>query len=164
MSTDDLTVLVEQYSSDLDRYADLRDDGRDIQGVTEFAPPARARVRIAEYLWKPHLERRLRTTLAHELGHVVLHGIVAAAWAGVTLRCERELQVDAAKSDWLEWQAGWCCTALLAPRSSLEDVVATVGQADADTLVGAVSEAFLISKQAAEVRLRKTGHLTATDG
>lgn len=162
ISTDDLTVLVERHASDLDRFADLRHEGNDVQGVTDFAPPAKPRVRIAGYLWKPALERRLRTTLAHELGHVILHGVVAATRADLSLRCEREVQVDAPRVDWLEWQAGWCCTALLAPRSSLDHVVDVVGRADADALVTAVSAEFLISRHAALVRLQKTRHLPTT--
>ena len=36
ISTDDLTVLIEQDASDLDIYADLSSDGENIEGATNF--------------------------------------------------------------------------------------------------------------------------------
>lgn len=79
LSTDDLTVLLEQLTSDLDLYADLRAEGPSIEGVTEFLAKGAPRVRIARELSEaPERAHRLRSTLAHELGHVHLH---ACLWA-----------------------------------------------------------------------------------
>jgi hypothetical protein len=36
LSTDDLTVLIEQHADSLDMYADLSHYGEDVEGVTEF--------------------------------------------------------------------------------------------------------------------------------
>ena len=77
LSTDDLTVLVERDVSELDLYANLSGEGRDVEGVTEFHPKRRPAVRIAKYLSEqPSRENRLRSTLAHEYGHMVFHNFL----------------------------------------------------------------------------------------
>jgi hypothetical protein len=77
LSTDDLTVMIERDTSDLDLYADLSGEGEDIEGLTDFFPHKRPAVRIAREL---SLEsagyHRLRTTLAHEYGHVKFHNFL----------------------------------------------------------------------------------------
>src|SRR5688500_458230 len=71
LTTDDLTVLLESHTSDLGLFADLSADGPGVEGVTEFAKAGRPRVRISAMLSdSPARAHRLRTTLAHELGHV----------------------------------------------------------------------------------------------
>jgi hypothetical protein len=65
--TDALDVLIEQDAQDLDRYADLSAEGDDVEGVTEFIPGQKPRVKISARLSEnPKLENRLRTTLTHE--------------------------------------------------------------------------------------------------
>ncbi|MBI3973614.1 MAG: hypothetical protein HY332_20255 [Chloroflexi bacterium] len=77
LSTNDLTILLEQRTSDLDLYAELDDEGDDAEGVTEFVPGQKPRVRIARRLSETSARgHRLRTTLAHELGHVLFHGFL----------------------------------------------------------------------------------------
>ena len=95
LSTDDLTVLLEQVTDDLDLYADLSAEGQDTEGVTDFFPGQRPRVRIAVRLSESRRrEHRLRTTLAHELGHVRLHDCLwtldPRAPAPLNPRCRRE--------------------------------------------------------------------------
>ncbi len=149
LSTDDLAVLLEQLTSDLDLYADLQAEGPHVEGVTEFLAEDAPRVRIARELSEgPERAHRLRSTLAHELGHVRLHaclwplatkdeGPMAAAPArreGAAgkgfaplpssfftpgLRCRRETIVRARRADWLEWQAGYFSGALLMPATTL---------------------------------------------
>jgi hypothetical protein len=75
VSTADLTVLIEQHVDDLDSYGDLEDD---IDGLTHFFPKKKPKVKIAARLQEPYLENRLRTTLTHEHGHVILHGFLFA--------------------------------------------------------------------------------------
>lgn len=74
ISTDDLSVMVERDTSDLDLYADLSEEGEDIEGTTDFYKDKKPAVRISRDLsqdtGKVH---RLRTTLAHEYGHVKFH-------------------------------------------------------------------------------------------
>ena len=77
LSTDDLSVLVERDTSDLDMFADLSRDGEDVEGTTDFFPHKKPAVKIEREL---SLERvrhqRLRTTLAHEYGHVKFHNFL----------------------------------------------------------------------------------------
>src|SRR6266571_2484718 len=72
--TDDLTVMIERSGADLDQYADLSNEGSNVEGVTEFTPGMKPRVRISHLLTDDaRLENRLRTTLTHECGHVRHH-------------------------------------------------------------------------------------------
>ena len=74
ISTDDLTVMVEQDTSDLDLYADLSREGEDVEGLTDFFARKKPAVRISQQLaTDPARSQRLRTTLAHEYGHVRFH-------------------------------------------------------------------------------------------
>src|SRR2546426_3507414 len=45
--TDVLTKLIERDAEDLDLYADLSTEGAEVQGVTDFIPGHKPRVRIA---------------------------------------------------------------------------------------------------------------------
>lgn len=71
ISTDDLTVLIESMVDDLDLYADLSQEEGEVEGVTDFFPGNRPKVRIAKRLSSDQrMINRFRTTLTHELGHV----------------------------------------------------------------------------------------------
>ena len=173
ISTDDLTVLLEQEASDLDLYADLSAD--QAEGMTEFLPGDRPRVRISRDLSDdPAREHRLRTTLAHELGHVWLHSFLwsrpgARSAQLAPPRCLRSTIVGASAGDWLEWQAGCACGAVLMPADHLRAMVQQEHAAHAfavtlDTAAGAVlltriERTFGVSRQAARVRLSQCGLL-----
>ncbi len=74
LSTDDLTVMIEQDTSELDLYADISGEGEDIEGLTDFFPHKKPVVKISKELSFPDEKcHRLRTTLAHEYGHVKFH-------------------------------------------------------------------------------------------
>jgi hypothetical protein len=89
LSTDDLAVLVEQSVSDLDLYADLTVEGEDVEGATDFFPDRKPAVRIARELSLDVARHtRLRTTLAHEFGHVRFHGFL---WDGAPKRPSDDL-------------------------------------------------------------------------
>lgn len=78
IATDDLTVLIEGAVDDFDLYADLSQENGDIEGVTDFFPGKRPKVRISRRLSEaPNLENRLRTTLTHEYAHVRFHGFMS---------------------------------------------------------------------------------------
>jgi len=78
-TTEDLTVLIEQETADLDPYADLSGYGAGVEGVTEFWPGRKPSVKIAKELAESdRRENRYRTTLSHEYGHVRLHGYLLA--------------------------------------------------------------------------------------
>lgn len=176
VSTDDLTRLIEQEASDLDLYADLSglDVGRHIEGVTTFYSNRRPTVRIAHTLsLDPHREPRLRTTLAHELGHVLLHDFAHQdACGGVSPMDEWDDEWPAIgsrpiiapdKVDWMEWQAGYASGALLMPRRALRALVEDEPGEGRIPLIDRVMGHFLVSKAAAQVRLRQLGDLAAGD-
>ena len=74
VSTDDLTVMIEQDTSELDLYADISGEGEDIEGLTDFFPHKKPVVKISKELsLEDGKYHRLRTTLAHEYGHVKFH-------------------------------------------------------------------------------------------
>jgi hypothetical protein len=77
ISTDDLAVMLESDTSDLDLYADLTGVGEDVEGETLFFPNQKPAVRIARELSQDESKyHRLRTTLAHEYGHVRFHNFL----------------------------------------------------------------------------------------
>jgi len=77
LSTDDLSVLVERDTSDLDLFADLSRDGEDVEGTTDFFLDKKPAVRTARALSLDSSKQpRLRTTLAHEYGHVRFHNFL----------------------------------------------------------------------------------------
>lgn len=151
LQTDDLTCLVEREVGDLDLYADLSDEGGDVEGVTEFIPGEKPRVRISALLASSDRRaHRLRTTLTHELGHVRLHGFLfelrathldlfdhdeagahdntAAPPAARNQKCRRGGIMNAAEVDWMEWQAGYACGAFLMPALALRSLVREFGR------------------------------------
>jgi hypothetical protein len=72
--TDELTRLIERDVSDFDPGADLSEYAADVEGVTEFSPRRKPRVRTAlELAYDERRENRYRTTLTHEYGHVHFH-------------------------------------------------------------------------------------------
>lgn len=187
IKTDDLTVLIEQ-KADLDSYADLSGEEGDVQGVTEFRPGRRPLVRIAESLQAQYLENRLRTTLTHEWGHVHFHqfmfevetrsgSLFGDDQQSVTNKCKRDNIVSASESDWMEWQAGYVCGAVLMPAGPLIDAVQafraqnalpltnfTLNSDAGQRLIEAIAAAFQTSKDAARVRLLQKRILNDTGG
>ena len=79
--------------------------------------------------------------------------------------CKRETIVSASKTDWLEWQASYAASALLAPASFVRSVIGpiqerfgifgpvTIDGEHGQAMIAAVSGAFAISRDAARVRL-----------
>ncbi len=175
VKTEDLTVLIEQNTDDLDSSCDLGDG---IEGLTDFFPKKRPKVKIASCLQEPRYENRLRTTLSHEFGHVRLHGFLFqldddlnrlfdGAPCNHTNRCHRDT-VERGSKDWMEWQARFASGALLMPAAELTRVVrafreandfpfAEIGtETDAGrALITAVIENFQVSADAARVRLEQ---------
>ncbi|ANL43364.1 MULTISPECIES: ImmA/IrrE family metallo-endopeptidase [Rhizobium] len=185
ISTDDLTVLIERDAESLDQYADLSGYGPDVEGATLFQPGRKPKVLISEILSATdNRQNRLRMTLAHEYGHVKFH---AYLWdveppspdllkinprANIQV-CFRDKILDAAQTDWMEWQAGYAGGALLMPISRVRALVTAycesrnlfgiIGQSDSHgrALIEAVRVAFDVSANAARIRLTKLGILGA---
>jgi hypothetical protein len=179
--TDDLTKLIERDAQELDLYADLSAYGPEVEGVTEFVRGAKPKVAISAKLYEnSRQENRLRTTLTHEFGHVRFH---ACLWEieppsrdllksnpnSAKIICKRDTILDTAQSDWMEWQAGYVCGAILMPKSVLvsrcrefveaKGIFGALAQ-DSDPgreFVAKVMTDFQVSEHAARVRLLKLG-------
>jgi hypothetical protein len=181
--TDDLTIFIEEQA-DLDSYADLSGEGDGVEGMTEFQSGKRPIVKIADALNAPHLENRLRTTLTHEYGHVHFHRFMFEDGAGMSdslfgaqqaaqgNKCHRDTIVGASERDWMEWQAGYVCGAILMPVEALMQAVQCFRQENhlpysnlslnsepGQKLITTVAEGFQTSRDAARVRLLKKGIL-----
>lgn len=188
VATDDLTVLIETLVDDLDLYADLSGEAGEVEGVTNFFPGRRPKVRVSKNLSNdPRMTNRLRTTLTHELGHVKFHTFMfdsptsgflfQAGSSPVSNKCKRDSMLEARQSDWMEWQAGFACGALLMPATALREVVRsfnrglaipqgrlTVNSVDGQYLLTAITERFSVSRDAARVRLLQKGVLVESAG
>lgn len=183
--TDVLTKLIEHDAADLDLYADLSAEGPEVEGLTAFYVGQRPRVRIAsrlsEHKWHEH---RLRTTLSHEYGHVKFHdcfwqleaqapSLFSQPQLPSVQKCRRTTILDAPKADWMEWQAGYICGALLMPRTVVLELVYGYSQRNgldgsietavvhALELQKTIAVAFDVSEEAAGVRLTKLELLSA---
>lgn len=187
ISTDALMNLVERDALDLDCYADLTTAGPGVDGLTRFFPGSKPNVRIARELSEPGKnEHRLRTTLSHEYAHVMLHSPLWETYVSspqmeeqareTSPVCKRENMIEGPKRDWMEWQAGYCCGAILMPITHLTKVVAqhferhdiyggsvNKNSPRAGELIYMVSNAFFVSRDAARVRLGKLGYLAEYD-
>lgn len=181
--TEDLTVLIERDAEDLDLYADLSGEEGGAQGVTDFFPGRKPRVRIAKELSEQeHKENRLRTTLTHEYGHVKCHAPLYDAEASPSLfpdlhekkpvpKCHRATTHGTNTTDWMEWQAGYMSGALLMPITQSGRIVCDAQikfriygacrtqSAQGRALIGLVSRSFAVSRDAAKVRLEQLGYL-----
>lgn len=179
VSTDDLTKLVERDTDDLDLYSDLSAYGLMVEGLTEFRLSLKPRVKISGALADDSKrENRLRTTLTHEWGHVHFHSylweleppghdLLSRNPNAIRQICKRDTILDARQADWMEWQAGYVCGAILMPVSRVRGLAGEYfeaegifGGAPADSLhahhlIAAVAHAFGVSEAAARIRLLK---------
>jgi Zn-dependent peptidase ImmA (M78 family) len=186
LPTDALTKLIERDAEDLDLFADLTEEGHDVEGVTDFQPKRKPKVRISQTLSNRSNEHRLRTTLAHEYGHVKFHDFLWQLEASdqklhpqfarqTSPKCNRQRILDAPRTDWMEWQAGYVCGALLMPVTHIRTATAqflethklfapvAASSQHAGLLINMVHKDFGVSLDAARVRLMKLNLLTATD-
>jgi len=190
VSTDDLTKLIERHVDDFDSYADLTAKyGEGVEGVTEFRPGKKPIVRIHEILASDDSrENRLRTTLTHELGHVLFHTWLFDRRSAPSLLppkpraddvqvCKRDNLINAPQLDWMEWQAGHACGALLMPvsrvRKVAQEVVARVPPPALESilpnseygraLILTLCERFQVSRDAAQVRAHRLNLISQID-
>lgn len=183
IATEDLLRLIEQEISEFDGYADLSHYGEDVEGVTEFLPGRKPVVRIAAALADDsRRENRYRTTLAHEWGHARLHAYLfelERPRRDLDRRnssdriqiCKRDTIVDASQADWMEWQAGYVCGAVLMPASQVKALVgayqhdhglfgpAAPSGTHGRALIEMAISKFQVSADAARVRLLRLGFL-----
>ena len=187
ITTDELSILIEQADASLDSSVDLSMYGEDVEGMTVFYPDQGPEVSISDRLANDsRRENRLRTTLAHEYGHVHFHRYL---WDEKFMTgrlfdrqstenkaiCKRDTILDARNYDWMEWQAGYVSGAILMPVSSIRRLVSdfcaehglhaavAVTSEQGQQIVSAVMEAFQVSEDAARVRLFKLSLLASSD-
>lgn len=185
ISTDDLTVLIERDTESLDLYADLSKYGPEVEGLTHFQPRRKPRVLISKRLAEDeHRQNRLRTTLAHEYGHIRFHAylweieppqpdLLRSKPTAAMQICYRDKMLDASQTDWMEWQAGYMCGAFLMPASRVKSAagrylesnglygVVGVNDRHGRALIEIVKAGFEVSEDAARIRLIKLGLLGA---
>jgi hypothetical protein len=184
--TEALTKLIEKDAEDLDLFSDLSGEGSDVEGVTDFVAKCKPRVRISSTLSNQRGENRLRTTLAHEYGHVKFHDFLwqvevtnqrlhAHFAPEASPKCHRGRILNAPYSDWMEWQAGYISGSLLMPVTSVRGMAASFMETyklfapvpstanEAGMLVDLIHTAFAVSIEAARVRLLKLSLLSSVD-
>ena len=184
ISTEDLTVMVESDTSDVDHYADLtseEEEGEEVQGMTLFYPDRKPVVKVSQQLAASgHRWQRLRTTLTHEFGHVKLHGklwpfnqarLFPEEIESAGPKCKRGTILGGSRTDWMEWQAGYVSGAILMPATRLTALVRTAfadwrvfgtvptSSVRAGELIARVTSRFDVSNDAARVRLLQLGYL-----
>ncbi len=179
VSTNDLTILIEQDADDLDLYADLSIFDGAIDGLTLFYAGARPRVRISAALsLDPGQELRLRAVLAHQLGHVLLHGDAGMA-AITSTGCPANASEpsigpavpSATGTDSMEWQAHLASGAPLMPATAVDETVRQIwpegalhrpvssASPSATHLIDEVQRRFHVSQAAARDRLMQRLYL-----
>ncbi len=188
ISTDDLQVLIEEEGADLDSSVDLSKYGEDVEGVAIFYPDRGPEVKISDRLANdPRRENRLRTTLAHEFGHVRFHrhlwadklatgNLFAKRETDNTAICKRDHILNARQSDWMEWQAGYISGAILMPASAIRALVkeycepqrlfgaVDMGSEHARILIQSVKLEYQVSEEAARIRLQALNILSPGGG
>ena len=174
--TEALTMLIERDAADLDLAMNLSDDATRSLDTRSLSVVKKPLVTIARELWEQqHRNNRLRTTLTHEYGHVLLHTWLYDKYGAASgpHRCYwQSMLPTSAVVDWFEWQAGYASGALLMPESFARRTVEAYfqnryehppvakGSPDAPGLSDRISLAFDVSVDAATVRLSQLGYLT----
>lgn len=97
--------------------------------------------------------RRNRFTIAHELGHLLLHyPMVTKANPEATMKATRWVNEADAVQQRAEWEANWFAAGFLMPAATFRARHAALrGQVDA------LADAFDVSKKAAELRIKTLG-------
>lgn len=199
-SQDDLTVDVERLVErhlrlEFDQHAELEEG---VLGVTRFAPDKTPKIEINRDLTgtalddedaTPGMVGRWRATVAHEVGHVLLHRILYEVddmqrglfpgWgrgkggSPSLMRClKRDVAYRGGGSDWREVQANKAIGALLMPKGVVVKAVAAEmdhlgiggqavepGSPQLEKLVWEVARRFTVSKQAARIRIEGLGRV-----
>jgi Zn-dependent peptidase ImmA (M78 family) len=151
ISDDDLEFIAD-LSASFDRGRDLSELGLEVDAVAVFSPVRQPRIILSERLNNANMRLRRRMTIAHELGHVILH-------QPLYQRNERQLDL---LHEFREWQANYFGGVLLAPKAELlrirnaalgDGAIVKDGTLPATRLITQVANSLDISHDAARVRL-----------
>jgi hypothetical protein len=136
-----------------------------VQGATDFSPDGTVRMRISAPLAEraasgdPGAEHLMRTTLAHEAAHVLLHRVLflqqsEALFGGQLSRQELCRDIRPVRGgytgEWWEWQANRGMGALLLPRSEVIGIAGpwTAAALRDGKLVQIIARRYQVSTQA----------------
>lgn len=177
ISDQNLDLIVDSLTSHYDPHADLQSRlGEDVEGVTLFRPGEKAKVKISARLMTESYRRRRRMTIAHEIGHVLLHcdlytedrtlDLFSDSAERGRVYCKHSSMLPGV--DWLEWQATFAGGCILMPSLAVREALIAFRGAEIDAplypddedtnkVIGYVSECFDVSCDAARVRLMQTG-------
>ena len=136
----DLRAAVEQLGGSVS-YLDWQDWFDHAHDTIQVDGPQNFRIRLLSV----DGPLRHRFTIAHELGHYVLHSRLGKI----------RLEAGRKGSNRTEWEANWFAAALLMPEAEFRDAVEKFR--DRDSLALALSGHFMVSLEAAEVRLKTLG-------
>ncbi|WP_340693306.1 ImmA/IrrE family metallo-endopeptidase [Hyphomonas sp.] len=135
----DLHPLIEELGGDV-HLKDFWSEGSRESGSLEV----RARNDFSIFVPVDTSELRDRFTIAHELGHYVLHYL----WQ-IQVKKKPEFRLRASRygSDRAEWEANWFASAFLMPSSEFKTLAAKHS-------TGHISRHFKVSRQAVEIRAK----------
>jgi hypothetical protein len=162
----DIDAFVERHLGIVPEFVPLEDR---VQGATDFFPDGKVRMKISaslseEAAARSGAEHLLRTTIAHEAAHVLLHRPLflqqsEAMFGGHTSRqelCRDVRDVGHYSGEWWEWQANRGMGALVLPKAAFVTAVRRdraagdpVGQA------GRLAAMFNVSTQAVRYRMEQ---------
>ncbi|NCB49442.1 MAG: ImmA/IrrE family metallo-endopeptidase [Alphaproteobacteria bacterium] len=173
ISTDDLCSLIEEYVDDLDLYASLDNN---IEGTNVISNCGKnVKIKINKYLQQDYFKNRLRTTLAHELGHTILHAPLFdrkyTQQSLFEIKKDQEItcNIDDINSsntfNWAEYQANVFAVSILTPKTFLLKYINEFcakkntysfqeDSENAKELIRLTSDKFQVSKEAIKYRLK----------
>ena len=178
VTTSELKALADLSTDEANFFAKL-DAGLD--GYTTFTREGDAKMFINEDLNEKTMVRRQRFTIAHELGHVILHKSLFTAESKharysfestTAVNCQRS-RIDRPSVDWIEWQAYYFASCLLMPTRQVQSLVDRLKPTaypairkntnEATVLISDMAAHFCVSTQAAEVRAKQLGAVSDAD-
>lgn len=139
----DLTALVKKLGGEV-RYKDFWGGEESDSGSTVISGEGN----FVIYIAKQTSYERDRFTIAHELGHYVLHYL----WANRNGGSVKAMKASRYGSDRTEWEANWFAAAFLMPEQPFIDFF---NEVDGDITL--IAERFGVSSTAARIRAQALG-------
>jgi hypothetical protein len=164
----DVDAFIENHLHISPEYVTLPDG---VQGASQFSPNGKVAMKICAELsekaaaGEPGSNHLIRTTLAHEAAHVLMHrqlflkqseSLFGGEASNQTL-CRDVRPVSGYTGEWWEWQANRGMGALLLPRREVLPFVNSHMTARDDSVVREVAERFEVSTQVVQYRFVQLG-------
>lgn len=178
VTAEDLVALVEERAQDLNVYDDISHFGTGVEGVTLFSVGKKPNVQVSPELSEASNQNRYKSTLAHELGHVVLHdpmfqqrradGLFGPSQLAFSVSFRDGAGSDS-QTDLYEWQAWYFCRCLLMPPSEVIRLISTDHEERLSEIwveselgyevIRSCAQTFGVSESLARIHLAKIGAL-----